>query len=204
MTTRDARAEALQSLQQHQVLMVDGHFDFGNGYHGSAYVNPHQLLRQPSTIWGFAQDLLDVIPAATLERVEVVAGPMMGGAILAHTIAGLLDSRRALSGAPLLFAPFQMQDGQPTLSRFYQAQLAGKRVLVVDDVRNTGQTLVRCVELAREAGATVLATCVICDRLNAVADAGVENIALVEYGKAPRFPAADCPLCLDGKPVTAF
>ena len=40
--------------------MIDGHFDYGNGYHGRVYLNPHQLFRHPSTIWRFAQDLIDV------------------------------------------------------------------------------------------------------------------------------------------------
>ena len=56
------RAKALKDLQQLEVLMLDGHFDYGNGYHGKAYLNPHQLFRQPSTIWRFAQDLLDIRP----------------------------------------------------------------------------------------------------------------------------------------------
>src|SRR5213075_2673306 len=97
MNKRDEiREKALGDLQKHHVLMLDGHFDFGNGYHGRVYLNPHQLFRQPSTIWRFAQDLLDVLPADVLAETEVVAGPALGGALLAHTVAGLLDSRRHL------------------------------------------------------------------------------------------------------------
>ena len=55
----DIRTKALQELQRHAVLMLNGHFDFGNGYHGRVYLNPHQLFRHPSTIWLFAQDLLE-------------------------------------------------------------------------------------------------------------------------------------------------
>ena len=63
MNRRDeVREKALKDLQQYEVLMLNGHFDFGNGYHGAAYLNPHQLFRYPSTIWRFAQDLLDVLP----------------------------------------------------------------------------------------------------------------------------------------------
>ena len=60
----EIREKALQDLQKHHVLMLNGHFDFGNGYHGRVYLNPHQLFRHPSTIWRFAQDLLDVLPAS--------------------------------------------------------------------------------------------------------------------------------------------
>src|SRR5713101_6496331 len=93
----ELREKALKHRQQLEVLMLDGHFDYGNGYHGRVYLNPHQLFRHPSTIWRFAQDLLDVLPASLLDQVEVVAGPATGGALLAHTMAGLLDSRRELS-----------------------------------------------------------------------------------------------------------
>ncbi len=107
MDKREAiRAKALADLQHSGVLMLNGHFDYGNGYHGKAYLNPHQLFRQPSTIWRFAQDLLDIMPSELLQRVELVAGPATGGTLLAHTIAGLLDSRRSLTHPPCLFAPF--------------------------------------------------------------------------------------------------
>src|SRR4029079_12259181 len=32
------REKALTDLQKHEVLMRDGHFDFGNGYHGRVYL----------------------------------------------------------------------------------------------------------------------------------------------------------------------
>src|SRR5687767_2062936 len=116
----ELREQALRTLQESGVLMRRGHFDFGNGYHGRVYLNPHQLFRQPSTIWRFAQDLIDVLPAAMLAQVEVVAGPATGGALLAHTVAGLLDSRRHLSRPPTLFAPFAAgPSGTPVLTPFY-------------------------------------------------------------------------------------
>ena len=96
---QEIRAKALADLQHSGVLMLNGHFDYGNGYHGKAYLNPHQLFRQPSTIWRFAQDLLDVVPMDVLQQVELVAGPATGGTLLAHTLAGLLDSRRSLTHA---------------------------------------------------------------------------------------------------------
>src|SRR5947199_7439981 len=149
----DLRRQALKQLEQLEVLMVDGHFDYGNGYHGRVYLNPHQLFRHPSTIWRFAQDLLDVLPASVVNYAEVIAGPVTGGALLAHTIAGLLDSRRNLTHAPCSFAPF---NSDPTrgfaLRAFYRAELKGRRVLLADDVRNTGETFARCAALVQEAG----------------------------------------------------
>ena len=205
MNKDNIRSRALQDLRKSGVLMVDGHFDFGNGFHGTAYVNPHQLFRQPSTIWRVAQDLLDIIPGDILQKTEVVAGPVTGGALLAHTVAGLLDSRRDISRPPTLFAPFQVDaDCGHSMSRFYQQQVAGKQVLLVDDVRNTGQTLARCAALVKAAGGTVIATAEIYDRMEAMVDLGVPNVALAEYKAPENYPAGQCPMCESRLPITAF
>lgn len=207
MTRRDEiRQQALRNLQEFEVLMLDGHFDYGNGYHGRVYLNPHQLFRQPSTIWRFAQDLLDIMPADMLAQTEIVAGPVTGGALLAHTIAGLLDGRRSLTHPPCLFAPFTIatDEGGFGLRRFYEHMMAGRRVLLADDVRNTGKTHHRCKSLVETAGGTVIATVQIYDRQEAVVDLGVPNISLATYRASENYPANDCPMCRQGQPITAF
>jgi orotate phosphoribosyltransferase len=201
----DIRQTAIKNLQDFHVLMLDGHFDFGNGFHGRVYLNPHQLFRYPSTIWRFAQDLIDVLPASVLDQTEVVAGPATGGSLLAHTIAGLLDSRRSITGSPTLFAPLVVDAYRgPGLSRFYRQQITGRKVLLVDDVRNTGQTLARCATIIRAAGGAVIATAEIYDRMEAVTDAGAPNFALAEYKAPENYLAETCPLCQSGIPVTTF
>ena len=185
--------------------MLDGHFDYGNGYHGRAYLNPHALFRHPSTIWRFAQDLIDVMPTDLVQGTEVVAGPVTGGALLAHTIAGLLDSRRSLTHPPCSFAPFNYDGpGGFALRNFYARELRDKRVLLADDVRNTGETFARCASLVTRAGGTVVATAQIYDRCEAQVDLGVPNIALAEYKAPENFKAADCPLCAQRLPITRF
>ena len=201
----ELRQKALKDLQQSEVLMLDGHFDYGNGYHGRAYLNPHQMFRHPSTIWRLAQDLIDLLPAELVARTEVVAGPVTGGALLAHTMAGLLDSRRSLTHPPCLFAPFNYDPAAGfTLRDFYSREVKGRRVLLADDVRNTGETLARCAALLTEAGATVVATVEIYDRMEAVVTLAVPNIALAECKAPGNYPATDCPLCKSGVPITRF
>src|SRR5262245_51407563 len=201
----EIREKALRDLQRSEVLLRDGHFDYGNGYHGRVYLNPHQLFRHPSTIWRFAQDLIDLLPGDLVERTEVVAGPVTGGALLAHTIAGLLDSRRSLTHPPCSFAPFNYDpSGGFRLRPFYSRELEGKRVLLVDDVRNTGETFARCAALVDEAGGTVVATAEIYDRCESVVDLGVPNIALAEYRAPENYKADACPLCAAGTPITRF
>jgi orotate phosphoribosyltransferase len=202
----EIREKALQDLRDSHVLMVDGHFDYGNGYHGPVYLNPHQLFRHPSTIWRFAQDLIDVLPAGVVAATEVVAGPVTGGALLAHTIAGLLDSRRSLTHAPCSFAPFDVDraGGKLRLRRFYREAVRGKRVLLADDVRNTGQTFDECAALAKDAGAVIVATAEIYDRGEAVVRLDAPNYALAEFAAPENFKADQCPLCKSGVPIATF
>lgn len=201
----DIRARAVQDLRRFEVVM-EGHFDYGNGYHGRLYLNPHQLFRYPSTIWRVAQDLIDVLPAGVADSVTVVAGPVTGGALLAHTMAGLLDGRRPLTRVPYSFAALHHggADGNEVLSPFYARVVKEAKVLLVDDVRNTGQTFKHCADLIAAAGGTVIATAQIVDRGEAMVTLPVPNVALVEYPAPENYPAETCPMCAQGLPITAF
>ena len=199
----DLQKQAVRTLQESEVLM-NGHFDYGNGFHGRIYLNPHRLFRHPSTIWRLAQDLLDFLPADLLAHTDVVAGPATGGALLAHTLAGLLDGRRALTHSPSAFAPFTNSGDGFVLRDFYAQEMKGKRVLLADDVRNTGKTFERCAELVRKAGGQVIATVEICDRMESIVDLGVPNYALMEYPAPENYAANDCPMCRGNEPITSF
>ena len=199
------RQQALANLKEYEVLMTNGHFDYGNGFHGAVYLNPHRIFCRPSLIWRFAQDLIDILPDTLVTRTDVVAGPVMGGALLAHTIAGLLDGRRALTHPPTSFAPLSIDAGGALMLRpFYRTVVDGKQVLLADDVRNTGKTFERAKAVIEAAGGSVVATVEIYDRLEAMVELDVPNIALAGYRAPDNHPAADCPLCRAGVPITAF
>ena len=185
--------------------MPNGHFDYGNGFHGPVYLNPHRIFRHPSLIWRLSQDLIEILPEEIVAATDVVSGPVMGGALLAHTVAGLMDARRALTRAPTSFAPLSPDsDGRLSLRSFYRTVVSGKRVLLADDVRNTGETFARAKAAIEEAGGTVIGTVEICDRLEALVDVGVPNFALTEYRAPENHPVGNCPLCQSGVPVTRF
>ena len=146
-----------------------------------------------------------MIPESITAATEVVAGPVMGGALLAHTMAGLLDGHRSLTHPPNSFAPLSLDAGGGLVLRpFFRTVVDGKRVLLADDVRNTGKTFERARAILEDAGATVIATVELYDRLEAIVDLGVPNIALAEYRAPENYRVAECPLCKSGVPITAF
>ncbi len=200
----DVRKRAQRIMQDANVLL-EGHFDFGNGYHGRTYLNPHMLFCRPSTIWQLAQDLLDVLPYELTTQVQAVVGPATGGALLAHTLAGLLDGRRSLDHPPCIFAPIDFDAEQGLrLRSTYRTVLAGKKVLIADDVRNTGKTLGHCAELVRKAGGEVIGTVQLYDRMASVVTLDVPNVALLEYGARDISTSTTCPQCAAGVPLTRF
>ena len=163
----DIRNKALKDLQESEVLMIDGHFDYGNGYHGRVYLNPHQLFRHP------VDDL--ALRAGSHRRPA-------GRARAAHRSRGRAGHRRRAARAhhrraarqppqpdasALQLRAVQLRPGRRArrCGRSIAPSSQGKRVLLADDVRNTGETFARGAALAREAGATVLATVEIYDRL---------------------------------------
>jgi orotate phosphoribosyltransferase len=201
----ELRRSALRNLKEQHVLMLDGHFDYGNGYHGRVYLNAHRIFCQPSLIWRLAQDLIEILPEEIVEPTDVVAGPVMGGALLAHTIAGLMDGRRKLTHPPTSFAPLSPDEsGKLALRPFYRTVVSGRKVLLADDVRNTGETLLEAKQAVEQAGGTVIGSVVICDRLEAIVELGVPDFALAEYQAPENYPAASCPLCKSGVAVTKF
>ena len=207
MDKRDAiRDKALTDLQRSGVLMLDGHFDFGNGYHGGVYLNPHQLFRHPSTIWRFAQDLLDLLPAELLhaDRGGGRSGHRRRPAGAHHRRPARQPpqpdrTRRACSRRSTT-----IRRPVSALREFYRREIAGRRVLLADDVRNTGETFARCAALVHEAGGRVIATVAIYDRMEAQIDLGVPHVALAEYKAPDNVRAADCVLCQRGVAITRF
>ena len=104
-----------------------------------------------------------------------------------------------------MFAPFMVDAYRgPGLSRFYRQLVAGKTVLIVDDVRNTGTTFKRCADLVTAAGGRVIATMQILDRCEACVSLDVPNVSLVEYKAPPNYAAASCPMCVADVPITTF
>ena len=124
-----------------------------------------------------------------------MAGPATGGALLAHTIAGLLDGRRSLTPSAVQLRAVSARSpsaGVHAADLLRRASCASKRVLLADDVRNTGKTFERCAELVREAGGEVVGI----GRRSTigskpVVDLGVPNFALVEYPAPENYAAAE-------------
>lgn len=179
----------------------DGHFVYKSGRHGGVYVNKDAVFSHPRFV-----DVLAAQIAKTLRDVivDVVAGPAIGGAILAQVvglkIAGTLGTPDAKGVPRVVFAE---KDGDLfVLRRGYDQLVRGKRVLAVEDIFTTGGSCKRMIKAVRAAGGTVVAVRALWNRGGVTAeDLGVEDFGALINTQFKDYSAEECPLCTEGVPI---
>jgi len=168
--------------------LLEGHFRLSSGLHSAGYLQCALVLQHPRHAEALGRAL-----AAAFHDVGATAvlSPALGGVVIGHEVA------RAL-GVRALFA--ERQDGVLTLRRGFHLD-SSDRVIVVEDVVTTGGSTRETMDVARKAGAGVVAAGAVIDRSGGSSDLGVPFHALVTLTVATHQPEW-CPLCAAGKPIT--
>jgi orotate phosphoribosyltransferase len=107
------------------------------------------------------------------------------------------------AGSPLAEAA---PDGRRpfVLRRGYDRLVAGRNVLDVDDVVNTGFSIGGVIAAVRASGGAVDAAACVCNRGALTAeDLGVKRLIALADIRLESWPREECPLCRDGIPVNA-
>jgi orotate phosphoribosyltransferase len=185
MTTADTVA-VLDRFRRAGALL-EGHFRLTSGLHSPGYLQCALVLQHPRDA--------EALGAAIAERVrglgvQAVLSPALGGIVIGQEVG------RAL-GVRAIFA--ERQDGRLTLRRGFSLQ-QGEQVLVVEDVVTTGGSTRETIDVAREAGAMVVAAAAIIDRSGGRQKIDVPFHVLAEVS-LPTYDPESCPLCLAGQPV---
>ncbi len=140
-------SQALSIFEQCGAIIRNSHLVYTSGKHGSAYVNKDAVYPHTERVAELCRLMAD---AARPFRPEVVCGPAMGGIILSQWTAHHLG----VLGVYAEKAP----GGGLELRRGYDRVVAGRRVLVVEDILNTGGSLREAVAAVRAAGGQVVAS----------------------------------------------
>jgi orotate phosphoribosyltransferase len=170
--------------------LLEGHFRLTSGLHSPGYLQCALVLQHPREAEACGEAIASQV---RMLDVEAVLSPALGGIVIGHEVA------RAL-GVRALFA--ERQEGRLTLRRGF-ALKPGERVLVVEDVVTTGGSTRETIDVAREAGGTVVGAASIIDRragataLDAL-DVPYSALATIDL---PTYAPESCPLCAAGQPV---
>jgi orotate phosphoribosyltransferase len=170
--------------------MLEGHFELSSGLHSERYFQCALLLEDPGRAEILARALAEKIRKRDPARYDAVIGPALGAVIWAHEVARALGARCQFT---------ERKDGRMELRRGFRIA-PSDRVLVVEDVVTTGGSTRETIDVARQAGATVVGAASIVDRSSERAALGVPYHALLRM-TLPTYEPASCPLCAQGLPV---
>ncbi len=170
-----------------------GHFRLTTGLHSDEFFLLAQAFQYPQVLEAIgaalAEALKNVLPAGM--PVGAVAGPAVGGILLAHSVARCLPARS-------LFAEKEPGGGM-AFKRGFRLE-PGEPVVVVEDAVTTGGSVRKTIEAVTAAGGRVVAVGAVVDRSGGAVDFGVPFAALLTRSVA-AYPPGDCPLCRQGVPL---
>jgi orotate phosphoribosyltransferase len=184
---RKPMPEDVESIFRQSGALMEGHFLLTSGQHSPAYWEKFRILQHPRYTEMLCKKIAQHFKG---ERLDLVAGPTVGGIILAYEVARQLGVR----------AVFAEREETRRVFRRGQNISPGERVLVVDDVLTTGGSIKEVIEAIKETGGVVAGIGLLVDRTMAVVDFGVPLFSCYR-SQIPTYPASGCPLCAKGNPL---
>lgn len=192
------RADEVVEIFQRCGALLDGdHFVYVSGDHGAGWVAKDLLYPDPTQPRRLGRLLADAVRERGIE-VDYVCGPATGGLVTAQWVASALGCRSIFSEHDAATGP----TGPFVLQRGFGEMVKGRRVLAVDDIVNTGHSIVQTLAALRAAEADVVGATAWVTRGNVTgADIGVEPWFPLAQVDIPSWPAHGCQLCTRGFPI---
>ena len=162
--------------------LLEGHFILSSGLHSPRYLQCARVLADPARGARLAAALLEKIPLALRQAIEIVVSPAMGGIIAGHEMG------RAL-GVSALFV--ERPDGIFGLRRGFTLT-PGQKVLMMEDVVTTGLSSREAINAIEAEGGQVIAAAALVDRSNGSVDLGVPFFPLIRLD-VPTYEADALP-----------
>lgn len=186
----------MAELSKAGAVYVDQHFVYASGQHGPGYINMDPLFPDVDLMAALGAQLVRPFRA----EFDTVAGPATGGIVVAFSAA----SRVTDPPRPKAVWADKVNGGFAFERAGFAGHLAGKRVLIVEDLLTTGGSVRKVCEAARTHGATVIGVSVVCRRGRVTAeDLGVPRLEVLADVDFAATPADQCQLCADNVPIVA-
>lgn len=171
--------------------LLEGHFKLSSGRHSGHYLQCARVLMNPARAGRLAQAIVAGIPNEVLEQIDTVVSPAMGGIIVGHEVARVLEKDALFLERP---------EGVFHLRRGFALE-PGAKVLMVEDVVTTGLSSREAIAAVAQEGGEVIAECALIDRSLGSVDLGVPFYPLAAFD-FPTYAQEDIPAELAAVAVT--
>ncbi len=178
----------VMAILQECSALLKGHFRYTSGRHGDMYFEKIRVAARP--------DLVNELGRMTAEQmkdvydgIDVVCAPAFGAIVFGFAAA-------AAMGKPFAFL---QRDAAGTMGirPGFTDVVAGKKVLLVEDVVTTGGSVRESLEVLDSMGAETVMAGLLVDRTGGTLELPVPYRALLTV-KAESWAPEDCPLCRRG------
>ena len=189
----------LDILQRLGAVLTNDHFVYTSGKHGEVYINKDALYPHTRETSQVGRMLAELILANSLQP-EVVVGPALGGIILSQWTAYHLSE---LLGKEVLSVYTEKDDQKnQVFTRNYDQLVAGKKVVVVEDIVTTAGSLKKTLDSVKQAQGLVEAAVVMVNRNPEVTDelVGTKFLALANL-PAEAWDESEIPDWLRARPI---
>lgn len=177
--------------------LLEGHFVLKSGRHSGQYLNKDVIYPDPVIMRRIGDALTDLAENSGIRDVDLVAGPVMGGVILAQWTA---YSFCVGSNHPLAIYAEKVPPNTGSgfcFNRGYAEMIPGRRVLLVEDIITTGGSIVSVSHAVSILGGKVVGIVALVNR----GGVEIENLHTLASLDVESWDAADCPLCKRGIPI---
>ncbi len=190
--------DIVEMLKQVGAIITGSHIVYTSGKHGSVYINKDALY--PHTV--LSSEVGEMFAQKNKElEIDTVVAPALGGIILSQWTAYHLSKLKGKE----IFGVYTEKDSEKNqvFTRGYDRFIQGKNVLVIEDLTNTGGSVLKVVNSVRLAGGTVTAVSVMVNRNPDMVNESMMGAPFSALGvlRAEAFDEPDCPLCKNGTPI---
>jgi orotate phosphoribosyltransferase len=194
-------AAIMKTLSDVGAVISNSHIVYTSGRHGEAYVNKDALYLHPAITSQLCKLMAEKYDVS---KVDVVAGPTIGGVILSQWVAYHMNLIRSAGETLSIYVE---KDGEGddkgfVIKRGYDKYVPGKNVVVVEDILNTGGSARKVVETIKAMGGNVLGLSVLCNRGGIKPeDVGGAQINALANISLESWTEEDCTLCKNNVPI---
>ena len=168
-------------------VMLEGHFLLTSGRHSPVYWEKSRILEQPRLLEQLCSMIVNHFSS---HKIELIAGPTLGGAIIAFEVARQMGIRAAFA---------ERGDSGRTFRRGLGVK-RGEKVLIVDDVLTTGGSVEEVVTAVKQLGGQIIGVGILVNRSEKPIDLGVPFYNC-HRAQAISYPSDSCPLCQSRIPL---